>query len=94
MEEEQLELTNAPQWTHVFAKAYEVKSHRIDNSAIAECFGNMFGIGTLFATDVLLRGDMVGTINNYGLVESMVNPQMARLLMITVNMHRVKQCVN
>lgn len=89
IEEPDLELTNAPQLTHhVFANAYEVKTHSIDNSAIAECFGNMFGVGTRFATDVLLRGKMVETINVYGLVVSMLNPSTARLLMITVNMHR------
>ena len=52
VEIEQPELpTNTSQTTHmhVFAEAFEVKSHEIDKSATAECFSNMIGIGTRFA---------------------------------------------
>ena len=77
--------TNAPQITHV---AFEVKSHEKDKKpAIAECFSNMFGIGR-FATGVLEGGEMVETINIYGIVVSMLHPSIGRLLLITtINLH-------
>ena len=56
--------------------------NEIDKLAIAECFSNMFGISTRFATGVLEAGKMVETINIYGLVVSMLHPSIARLLMI------------
>ena len=71
----------------MFAEAFEVKSHEIDKPAIAECFSNMFGIGTRFATGVLEGGKMVETINIYGIVVSMLHPSIGRLLLITINLH-------
>lgn len=78
--------THAPSLVNVCASAFEVKSHKVVNAAIAECYSNMIGTGSRLATEALQGGRLVENINVYGLVFSMSNPALATLLFTSVNL--------
>ena len=78
--------TNAPSLVNVYASAFEVKSHKVSNAAIAECYSNMIGAGSRLATETLQGGRLVENINVYGLVFSMLHPALATLLFMSINL--------